>query len=158
VSVTMDADHTMMAVYAVPKTIQFQPSNYLVNEGDGSVTITVTRSGDPSGAATFDYTTSDTAGANPCNLLHTGIASSHCDYEATMGTMKFAAGETSKTIAIPIVDDAYGEGNEVFTVNLSNATGAGLGAASSALITINDNETQNGANPISQVGFFVRLH
>jgi Calx-beta domain-containing protein/uncharacterized protein DUF4214 len=158
VSVSMDADHTMTATFTTPRTIQLQPANYLVNEGDGDATITVTRSGDTNVAATVDYTTSDSAGANPCNLLNSGIASSRCDYEATKGTLKFAAGETSKTVSIPIVDDAYAEGNENFTVILSNATGAVLGPATSALVTINDNETQNGVNPIDQAGYFVRMH
>jgi len=41
---------------------------------------------------------------------------------------------------------------------LSDATGATLGGPSSATITINDNDTGNGANPIFQTPFFVRQH
>ena len=74
-----------------------------------------------------------------------------------MGTLHFASGETSKTISIPIVDDGYAEGSENFTITLSSATGAGLGSPSTT-ITINDNETVNGPNPIDQAGFFVRQH
>jgi hypothetical protein len=159
VSVTMDADHTMTATFTTPKVIQFQSANYLVNEGDGDATVTVIRTGDSSAAASVDYTTNDSAGANPCSLLNSGIASSRCDYEATKGTLKFAAGETSKTISIPIVDDSYAEGNENFSVVLSNPTGALLSASNSAVVTINDNETQNGPNPIAlQAGYFVRMH
>lgn len=66
------------------------------------------------------------------------------------------AGETSKTISIPIVDDSYAEGNESFTITLSNATGASLGSAATATVTINDNETTNGPNPIDGTAFFVR--
>jgi hypothetical protein len=61
-----------------------------------------------------------------------------------------------KTISIPIVDDAYAEGNESFTITLSNATGVPLGTSATATVTINDNETVNGANPIDQTPFFVR--
>ncbi len=117
--------------------------------------VTVTRTGDTSGASTVDYTSSDIAGLINCNVIN-GIASSRCDYATSVGTLRFAAGETSKTISIPIVDDAYAEGNESFTITLSNATGASLGSPDSATVTINDNETVNGANPIDQTTFFVR--
>src|SRR6185369_1686990 len=51
VSVTMDADHTMTAVYLTPipppPAIQFNSAAYSVNEADGAATITVTRTGSP---------------------------------------------------------------------------------------------------------------
>ncbi len=88
-----------------------------------------------------------------------GIASSRCDYLTTLGTLHFAAVENSKTIAIPIIDDAYTEGDETFTITLSNVTGATLGSPSTATLTIRDNGPENGsANPIDQAGFFVRQH
>ena len=43
---------------------------------------------------------------------------------ATSGTVTFAAGEAAKTLAVPILDDARNEGNETFTLVLSNASGA----------------------------------
>ena len=73
-----------------------------------------------------------------------------------MGTLNFAPGETAKTILIPIIDDVYAEGNENFTVTLTNASGASLGSPNVANITINDNETTTGTNPLSLPGFFVR--
>ena len=74
-----------------------------------------------------------------CAALNTGLASQRCDYTSMFGTLKFAANETQKTIDIPINLDAYNEGPEVFTVNLSNATGgAVLLAPSTATVTIND--------------------
>jgi hypothetical protein len=99
--------------------VQFDASIYTPAEGIGSQTVMVTRTGDTSGGATVNYTTSDTAGANDCNVLNTGNASSRCDYETTAGTLRFASGETSKSILIPIVDDVYAEGSENFTVTLS---------------------------------------
>jgi hypothetical protein len=56
------------------------------------------------------------------------------------GSLKFAAGETQKTVSIPIIDDVYAEGAETFTITLSNPTGATLGATSVATLTINDND------------------
>jgi hypothetical protein len=52
----------------------------------------------------------------------------------------------------------YAEGSESFTVTLSNASGALLGSPGVATVTINDNESTTGTNPINQAGFFVRLH
>jgi hypothetical protein len=138
--------------------VQFDASVYTPAEGIGSQTVMVTRTGDTSGGATVNYTTSDTAGANDCNVLNTGNASSRCDYETTAGTLRFASGETAKSILLPIVDDAYAEGSENFTVTLSNASGATLGSPSTATVTINDNEMTTGANPINVASFFVRLH
>jgi hypothetical protein len=116
------------------------------------------RVGNTAGVSTVDYATRDSAGANNCNVTG-NVASSRCDYITTLGTLSFAAGEVSKTIAIPIVDDVYAEGDETFTIDLTNATGAVLGSQSGATLTITDNETVNGAsNPIDAAAFFVRQH
>ncbi len=132
-------------------------SSFAVNEGQGGVPITFTRLGNTANAASMSYATSDTAGLANCNLIN-GIASSRCDYAASVGTISFAAGEGSKTISIPIVDDAYAEGPETFTITLSKPNGLLLGPPTTATITINDNETVNGPNPIDQTAFFVRQH
>jgi hypothetical protein len=71
-NITMDADHTLTAVYVTPKTIQFDSANYTTAESVGSRIITVTRSGDTSAPATINYATSDLAGASQCGVLNTG--------------------------------------------------------------------------------------
>ena len=139
-------------------SVQLDASSYSAGESIGSKVVTVARTGNTTSASTVNYTTSDTAGASPCNSLNTGVASSRCDYETTLGTLSFAAGESSKTISIPVIDDAYAEGSESLTVTLSNATGASLGSPHSAPLTITDNETQNGPNPINAARYFVRMH
>jgi VCBS repeat-containing protein len=137
--------------------IQFSAPVYSFAENGGSTQITVTRAGDASGAATINYATTDSAGLNPCNLFN-GIASQRCDYALSIGTLRFAAGETSKTIFIPIVDDAYAEGAETFSITLSNPSGLTLGSTSTATITITDNESVTGTNPLDGNAFFVRQH
>ena len=132
-------------------------TSFSVNEGQGAVPVTFTRLGNAAAAATVNFSTSDTAGLTNCNVIN-GVASSRCDYVASVGTLTFAAGETSKTISIPIVDDAYAEGSETFTISLHNPSGVVLGPPASATVTINDNETVNGQNPIDQTAFFVRQH
>lgn len=130
---------------------------YQVNESGSDVVITVVRTGDATLAATIDYATSDNAGSQNCNVFN-GKASSRCDYLATFGTLHFAANETSKTISIPIVDDTYPEGPETFTITLTNPSGALPGSPAVATITITDNESVPGPNPIDIPVFFVRQH
>ncbi|MDE0389998.1 MAG: SwmB domain-containing protein [Rhodospirillales bacterium] len=65
-----------------------------------------------SAAVTVDYATVD------------GTAAAGEDYTATRGTLTFAPGETSKTVSVPILDDAHDEGEETFRLKLSNAAGA----------------------------------
>ncbi len=128
-----------------------------MGEANQLLNVTVTRTGDTSGAASVNYATSDGAGSQNCNVTN-GIASSRCDYISALGTLKFVAGETSKNISILIVNDAYVEGPETFNLTLSNPSGASLGSTSTATVTINDNDTSAGANPIDQAGFFVTEH
>ena len=63
---------------------------------------------------TVDYATSD------------GSARAGEDYVAASGTLRFEAGESSQTIAVGLLDDAHDEGEETFTLALSNASGAWL--------------------------------
>ena len=137
-------------------SLQFSAANYLVSESAGRATVTVTRLGDTSTAATVNYATSDNAGNN-CNV-NNGNASSRCDYSSTIGALKFAAGETFKTIVVPITNDSYAEGNENFTISLSNASGASIGSPNVATVTITDNESVTGPNPIDASDFFVHQH
>jgi hypothetical protein len=130
-------------------------STYQVGEGDGFVTITVTRTGNNSGGATINYATSQDIGLAACNVL-SGTASESCDFGRTMGTLRFAAGEESKTFIIPIVDDVLSEGTETFSVQLSRARGASLGSPATALVTISDNDINGVVNSIDASTFFIK--
>ncbi|HUQ34248.1 MAG TPA: PQQ-dependent sugar dehydrogenase, partial [Pyrinomonadaceae bacterium] len=146
------------AVYQIfaANSLQLAASGYTVGEAGGNAAVVVNRTGNTAGAATIDYATTDTAGLNPCNSFN-GIASSRCDYATTIGTLRFAAGESAKTIFIPLVDDVWAEGTETFSLTLSNPSGATLGANASAVITLSDNDANSsGSNPVDQTPFFVR--
>src|SRR5207237_8712937 len=91
------------ALFTPRATVQFTGANDTVNEGDGHVNITLSRTGDATSSANVSLTTSDTAGTQNCNVAN-GKASSRCDYIATIGTVQFAAGETSKSISITMID------------------------------------------------------
>jgi hypothetical protein len=130
-----------------PQSFQINSPTYAVSETGGAVSLVVTRSGGSSGTATVDYATQD------------GSATQKGDYIIERGTLTFANGETSKTIQIPIIDDVYVEGNETFTLNLSNPLGGGssIGGNSSTEVTIVDNDTTTPTtNPIDDAQFFVR--
>jgi aldose sugar dehydrogenase len=146
---------------ATASTVQFGATQLGVGEGEGSATLTVTRSGNVSEAADVNYATLDPVSSGDCSLTDTGSALAPCDYMTTLGSLHFAAGQSLATISIPIVDDAYAEGSsESFIVALNNASGSGvvLSSPSTIIVTINDNETVNGTNPIDNAEFFVRQH
>ena len=50
-------------------------------------------------------------------------AAAGADYTATSGTLVFAAGETAKTVSVPVLDDAIDEGKETMRLLLSNPKG-----------------------------------
>ena len=79
-------------------------------------------------AVTVDYATAD-------ETAHAGE-----DYVAASGTLHFAAGETNKQIAIPILDDTLEEREEQFRLVLSNPTGGVSLGNSNVVIRIQDNE------------------
>ena len=81
---------------------------------NATLAFAVTLSRAASGSVTVDYATSD------------GSATAGSDYTAASGTLTFAAGETGKTIPVPVLDDAHNEGSETLTLTLSNPSGAYL--------------------------------
>jgi Metallo-peptidase family M12/Calx-beta domain/Putative binding domain, N-terminal len=153
-SVYSGGSYSVTLTSATPNAVQLTQATFSANEGAGRIDISFNRTGVTSGPAKVNYATSDNAGLTNCSVVN-GIGSSRCDYAVSVGTLNFAAGETSKTLSIPLVDDSYAEGNENFSITLSNAVGGTLGLAN-ATITIVDNEASNGPNPIDQTAFFVR--
>ena len=84
-----------------------------VAEGDEAV-FTVTLTPPNEQVVTVDYTTTD------------GTAVADEDYSATSGTLRFAPGDTSKTIRVPVLEDATAEPVETFTVVLGNPAGTNV--------------------------------
>ena len=104
-------------------------SNAAIVEGASGVSylvFTVTLAFPPTGPVTMDYATSN------------GTATAGSDYLAVSGQISFAAGDTVRTISVPIVGDTVPEGNETFTVNLSNLSGASPGVTSATGTITND--------------------
>jgi hypothetical protein len=134
-----------------PNTVQFSVSTASVNETDTLPTsLLVTRTGDTAQAATVNYASSDVS------------ASERKDYEAALGTLHFAAGETQATIPIFAINDSFGESAETFNIALSTPVGCTLGSPVAMVITINSDESVDGPNPVKNASFnnsfFVRQH
>ncbi|WP_043341922.1 Calx-beta domain-containing protein, partial [Belnapia moabensis] len=68
----------------------------------------------------------------------TGGTAAASDFTATAGTLSFAPNETSKTVAVPTVEDSAVELNETLFFNLSDPTGAALADAAATGTIIND--------------------
>lgn len=145
--------------FVSPPVIELAGTLIFINESDpsGVVTLTVTRGGNVLSASSVDYFTSDASGSTPCQNNLSPTASGRCDYAPVAGTLRFAPGEQSKTIEIPLIDDGYVEQIESFNLTLSNPQGARLDAFATAVIRIIDGDafppTQN---PIDDQGFFIR--
>jgi hypothetical protein len=119
-----------------------------VQEDVTSLTLTVQRTGDTSGAVTVDYATAN------------GTASERSDYTTALGTLRFAAGETAKTIDILVNEDSFTEGNETFTVSLSNPTGGATLSCQTAVATVQiaDDAAEPSTNAIDDTTVFVGTH
>ncbi|MGB7326276.1 MAG: Calx-beta domain-containing protein [Rubripirellula sp.] len=112
-------------VTTAPGVLSVSPATVSVNEDAGNATFTVTRASGSDGAITVDFATAD------------GSATAGSDYTATSGTLSFADGETSKTVTVPILDDADAEAAETFTLTINSPTGgATLGTAVTSTATI----------------------
>lgn len=115
--------------------ISISNNNASVNETAGSVTITVVLNAASASTISANYTTADS----------TAVAGA--DYTSQTGTLTFAPGQVSKTVTIPILDDATSESTEtiklIFDHPVNAAIIGGLG-----LINIIDDESVDAIPPV----------
>jgi hypothetical protein len=156
-----DGDNSGTAVCdigAVEAERQLVIADTSVLEGTGGMStaiFTVTLAPAGSQPVTVDYATVD------------GTAVAPADYTATSGTLTFVAGQTTRTISVPIVADDVDELNETFFVHLSNANGATIliGTAVGTIIdddglptlSVNDMSLTEGNSGVQQMIFTVTL-
>jgi len=98
------------------------------NSGTSLATVTVSLSKASTSPITVNYATAD------------GTATAGSDYVAGSGTVTFAPGETSKTVAISINGDTTSEADETLQLRFTNATNATL-LKTSATVTIKNDDT-----------------
>ncbi len=112
-----------------PGQLRFAAGTFSAGEASGSATVTVERTGGDSGEVSVDIATGD------------GSAVAGADYLAVAETVSFADGVTSRTVQVPLVDDAETEGDETVQLTLgSPAGGATLGSPAAAVLTIVDDD------------------
>ncbi|MGI8683964.1 MAG: Calx-beta domain-containing protein [Acidimicrobiales bacterium] len=94
------------------------------------VSATMAKERDVDGAtATFSVTLSEPAGALGVTVSYAtvnGTATAPADFAATSGTVTFAPGEAFRNVTVALVGDRLDEGNEVFSLRLSNPVNASL--------------------------------
>lgn len=74
-------------------------------------------------------------------IAENGTAKNGTDYTFKSGKVTFAAGESEKTITIPIIDNSIVDGDRNFRVKISSTTnGITIGTVDSAVVTIKDND------------------
>ncbi len=112
------------------------------NSGSSNADLMVTLSAPSSQDITVDYATTN------------GSAMDDSDYSPAMGTLTFAAGETSQTISIPVLGDTSPESDENFYVALTAPTNALLGVDNTASVTIANDDAELPSVSISTSNYF----
>lgn len=122
---------------APPAVLAFANANFAVEEDAGQVTVSVVRSGGMSD------TVQVSAFATP------GSAELGKDWMLVDGNpLIFGPGVTSQSFTVNILDDAGAEGNESFTVSLSDPVGVALlGEPATTTVTILDDDE---ASPVEK--------
>ncbi|MFM1768765.1 MAG: hypothetical protein RJA22_1294 [Verrucomicrobiota bacterium] len=92
-------------------TLRFESASYSVPESATNVVVTVRRSDYAVGTVSVQC------------VVVPGTATAGSDYTNVSQQLTFGANEFSKTITVPIVSDQLLEGDETFTLLLTNATG-----------------------------------
>ena len=107
------------------------------NSGTTSANFAVSLSKSSTTPVTVGYATAD------------GTATAGTDYTPTSGTLTFAPGVTTQTIAVNILGDTTVEPNETFTLTLSNPTGATLARTTATATITNDDTAPNVVAPVA---------
>ncbi len=95
-----------------PPTLAIDDVSVAENEGRAVFRVSLRRASNE--AVTVQYATFD------------GTATASADYTPMSATLTFEPGDTRTTLAVPVLDDDEAEGDEVFTVRLSDARNATL--------------------------------
>ncbi|OKB08283.1 ExeM/NucH family extracellular endonuclease [Aeromonas salmonicida] len=123
-----DHDPVLVAIqYPLPPAgvISLDSAAASVEEGS-ALSLTVSRRDGSHGEASVNY------------RIAFGSADAN-DVAPLTGTLNWAAGQSdSQTISIPVKSDTLREGDETFTLELFDASGAALGEQSQTLVTIKD--------------------
>jgi uncharacterized delta-60 repeat protein len=119
-----------------PALVGFMQGNLSVSESATTMTLQVARTGNTQVASSVDYATAN-------------VSASGADYQATSGTLTWAANDTSvKLVTITLTPDSLDEPDEAFTVALSNvSSGTELDDATATVTITDDDVPPSGPSP-----------
>ncbi len=109
-------------------TLSVADASHSEGNAPGSLGFEVTLSSPATTTVTVAFATSD------------GTAATPADYAARTGTLTFAAGQTTQSIAVPTVGDLLAEADETFIVELSAPTGATIADGLATGTIVNDDD------------------
>ena len=123
--------------------VEFEETNYTVNEQDDEAIITVILNEPVNQPVRVDYDT-----------LTRGTADAGEDYITTSGQLFFSPDDTEETFAIPILDDTIDEEDEIVIVELSDPEVVALGSKNQTRLTIvDDDEVSIRFSRVERTGF-----
>ncbi|MGM9477963.1 Calx-beta domain-containing protein, partial [Pedobacter sp. GSP4] len=121
-------------------TINNAPATINITDGT-TATVTVAATADCAEPATpgqFTFTLSNVSTTDTkITYVVTGTATSGTDYTSIGTTVTIPAGQTSVTVAVPVLDDNINEGNETVILTMNAATNNALITASTTPATVN---------------------
>ena len=128
-------DVSLEGEYFTNAVFRFAMAGYAVSETSTAVNVTIERVGMTNDLAEISFATSNrtaTAGA---------------DYQAVTETLVFASGETNRTVAIPLLDDAEAEGYETVGLHLIPTATGSTGTPAVATLVLQDDEATGAELP-----------
>ena len=149
--VTVSGVHPTLGAkaYQLPVVVTAASSLPVVSIGAGQ---TVTEGSGTALVFPATRTGADLTGASSATVSITFVTASGADLGTLPTVVSFAAGETSQTITIPVLDDTIYEGTETLKVVLSNPVGCTIGTAE-ATGTILDNDPAPGPTVLALDSF-----
>lgn len=132
-----------------PAVLGLSASAYSAFEDSGSVPVTVTRTGNLNEAVTCLFSTGE------------GTATLQHNYTPILRSLRFAPGEVSQEVLIPLTDNGHALGDRNFKVELLDNEGNAtfVGGTRVATLTVRDRDSAPRAlNPIDDARVFVRQH
>ena len=104
-------------------SFKLDDDDYVVGESEGQLSMIIKRTGGASGELKVNYAT------------QSGTAKAGTDFADTTGTLTFRAGESQKTVVIPILADDN-DPSEAFSFHITSNNGSLISSPSSASIQI----------------------
>jgi RHS repeat-associated protein len=130
-----------------PVILQFSNTVFAVAETAGTASVVITRSGGLQGAVTVNLVT---AGGN---------AVAGVNYSPVSLSLTFATGETSKIVAIPVLDDRAVNGDTAVALILSSpGGGATLGAIAAVPLVIKEADVPPPPAPVIVQAVHIETH